>query len=404
MTGPGYFKNRFAKKGFAARARRAGFSASGIWALLGKLKIVNSKAERPKRCWPAGLKKAAFMICLLAAALSCASLAQAAGGCSGLDGLPAEAKVYLAAAGPVQAGRGPTRHFTPPVAQVLIEDPGAQVILMLTAYYRHRWEIATSHNTRIAAVFLTGYEDQELAGRPLGATLIKSSRENEASCQPFFMGRHYPGLILELKKAAGVSRKLFGRDPSGIFYDRNGRIVIRPHQKPEKVFPLDPEEMAAACRAKFNRDQAARLNNSTLAGHIQHLSRAVDLGQLRPASAYDFKNWIASAAQAAHIPAALLSDEYFRASSYEAAAYCYDRSFVIISPYFRFDRRLNGPDGMIFHLEPGLKIPDGFEQLANSLLLMPGGGCRGDCWNITREEKYEARGKVRVKKTYQPPY
>lgn len=103
---------------------------------------------------------------------------------------------------------------------VAVNSPGKPVVLMLGAYEPTIWNIGWSPSTRIAAVLVSGYHRQAVAGLEPGTPLLNSSFDNKGPCGYFYVTAD------NLAPLNPLSKRVFGRAVDMVFPATNGKVVI----------------------------------------------------------------------------------------------------------------------------------------------------------------------------------
>lgn len=136
--------------------------------------------------------------------------------------LPAEFKVYAAGAYAGrkldyqidQSGHPATR------IDVAVNEAAAPVVLMLGAYEPTVWNIGWSPDTKIAAVLVSGYHRQVLAGLPASVPRLISSHDNKGPCAYFYLSKD------RLEQVNPIARRLFGKAVDHAYLARDGFVTV----------------------------------------------------------------------------------------------------------------------------------------------------------------------------------
>jgi uncharacterized protein YecT (DUF1311 family) len=94
------------------------------------------------------------------------------------------------------------------------------VVLMLGAYEPTIWNVRWSKTTRIAAVLVSGYHRQAVAGIDPAVPVLNTSYDNKGPCGYFYVGEN------DLSGLNPMSRRFFGRSVDMVYLSENGKIVI----------------------------------------------------------------------------------------------------------------------------------------------------------------------------------
>ncbi len=149
---------------------------------------------------------------------------------------------------------------------VAVNYSGAPVVLMLGAYEPTIWNIGWSPKTRIAAVLVSGYHRQVIAGLPAAIPALVSSHDNKGACGYFYVSTD------KLSSLNPMAQKLFGHDVDLVYPAKDGRVVIG-----------DPIPADIALITATNRSpESYRIANAPLAGKAG-LDDAIRNGLLREA-------------------------------------------------------------------------------------------------------------------------
>ncbi len=157
---------------------------------------------------------------------------------------------------------------------VAVNHPDAPVVLMLGAYEPTIWNIGWSPKTRIAAVLVSGYHRQVIAGLPAAIPTLVSSYDNKGACGYFYVS---PDKLTSLNPMA---QKVFGHDVDLVYPAKDGRVVIG------DAIPADISLITATNRSP----ESYRSPNAPLAGKAG-LDEAIRNGLLRDATRSDALAW-----------------------------------------------------------------------------------------------------------------
>lgn len=157
---------------------------------------------------------------------------------------------------------------------VAVNSPGQPVVLMLGAYEPTIWNIGWSPQTRIAAVLVSGYHRQAVAGLEPDTPLLNSSFDNKGPCGYFYVT---PDNLAPLNP---LSKRVFGRAVDMVFPATQGKVVIG-----EPLATGIALVTSGAVTPESFHDKAA-----PMAGPAG-LEDAVRKGLLRKATAADAEAW-----------------------------------------------------------------------------------------------------------------
>lgn len=146
------------------------------------------------------------------------------------------------------------------------------VALLLAAYEPTVWSVGWTENTRIAAVFVTGYYRQVVAGLPKNVPVITSSFAEKAPCGYHIIDR-------SLSWVNPKARRIFGVEVTRV-YDKapNGVLDIVESERPKTGYMTSPE---VTPESFYDKD-------APLAGHAG-LAVAVAKDLLRKVTAADIE-------------------------------------------------------------------------------------------------------------------
>jgi uncharacterized protein YecT (DUF1311 family) len=163
---------------------------------------------------------------------------------------------------------------------VVVNHTAEPVALMLGAYEPTVWTVRWTPGSRIAAVLVSGYHAQAIAGLPQDIPVLNSTYDNRGPCGYFSAG------INDLESINPVARRVFGRAAHRVYLARSGVAVVGEplHAGANLVNP-------AAVPVESFRDPAAP--SAGKAG----LEDAVAAGVLRAASEADVDEWVAAQAR-----------------------------------------------------------------------------------------------------------
>lgn len=116
------------------------------------------------------------------------------------------------------------------------------VALLLGAYEPSIWSIGWTKDTRIVAVFASGYHRQVVAGLPRGTPLITSSYDEKGAC-----GYHYFSSEKGLDWVNPAARSLFGTDATRVYNKAPGGLLdIAESTRPKSAYVTSPDTPPAS--------------------------------------------------------------------------------------------------------------------------------------------------------------
>lgn len=159
---------------------------------------------------------------------------------------------------------------------IAVNSPQRPVALILAAYEPTVWNIGWTTSTNIAAVFISGYHRQAVAGLPSTVPVLNSSYDNKGPCGYFYIGKEQNTALNPL------SRRLFGQ-PVELVYagDKSGNILIGE--------PLN--QGAKLVTSTATPPETFQDKNAPLAGQAG-IEDALSKGLLRAATDEDAQEWV----------------------------------------------------------------------------------------------------------------
>lgn len=157
-----------------------------------------------------------------------------------------------------------------------VNSPLRPVALILAAYEPTVWNIGWTKGTKIAAVFVSGYHRQVLAGLDPEVPVLNSSYDNRGPCGYFYIGKEQNAELNPL------SRRLFGQ-PVDLVYvgEKSGNILIGE--------PLSADAKLVTSTA--TPPDSFQDKNAPLAGQAG-IEDALSKGLLRAATDEDAQAWV----------------------------------------------------------------------------------------------------------------
>jgi len=262
--------------------------------------------------------------------------------------LPADGKVYAAGA---YSGRKvdfqiDSRGPPAPQAHVAVNPPPAPVVLMLGAYEPTIWNIGWSSESRIAAVLVSGYHRQVVAGLPKSVPTLVSSYDNKGACGYFYVNADDVGNLNPM------AQRVFARSVDRVYPARDGRVVIG------DTLPAG----VALVTGNGPTPESFRNPNAALAGPAG-IADAVRKGLLREATDADARAWVQ--AQAA-LPANRDLPPVEGATSPSVKPVALYHAYVVLKP-MAMPAGLYGAHSVTLFVPKGVPRPTG--ELGHSRLL-----------------------------------
>lgn len=159
---------------------------------------------------------------------------------------------------------------------VAVNQAKTPVVLMLGAYEPTVWNIGWAQGTRIAAVLVSGYHRQAIAGLPADVPVLVSSHDGKGPCTHFYVAQQ------QLPRLNPIAMKVFGRRVDMVYPATDGQVLIG-----DSLPATGLITSARVSPDSFADPQAP------LAGQAG-LQAAVREGRLREARSQDMQAWIAA--------------------------------------------------------------------------------------------------------------
>ncbi len=220
---------------------------------------------------------------------------------------------------------------------VVVNDPGRNVVLALGAYEPSVWNIRWSPQTRIVGVYVSGYHRQAIAGLDPEIPVLNSSYDNRGTCGYFYMSRN------EAAKADIQVRRIFGRPATAYSIASNGQLEIGR--------PLNGTSTTQSNRVTV---ESFRDRESPLAGEAG-LEQLVREGKLRPARRDDMLAWAGAQRRASDQPPINITGGQ---PPNEARTTIIRGAYVVLAP-MRFPAGLHGAHSATFIVMHGVPRPEG---------------------------------------------
>lgn len=215
---------------------------------------------------------------------------------------------------------------------VTVNYSSKSVVLMLGAYEPTIWNIKWTATTRIAAVFVSGYHRQAVAGLDASVPVLNSSYDNKGPCGYFYIGRRENPARL-----SQTSRSLFGRPVDLVYPAENGEVVIG-----------DPVPAGEKLITSESNPPESFYDRTALIAGLAGLEEAVEKGLLRKATGADVEAWLN-----AEIAAPIAGESHSkrrRPGIYHA--------YVVLKP-FAYPAGLWGENAATFYIPKGGSRPEG---------------------------------------------
>ncbi|MDR0736827.1 MAG: hypothetical protein LBF51_08395 [Zoogloeaceae bacterium] len=221
---------------------------------------------------------------------------------------------------------------------VAVNHPGKPVVLMLGAYEPTIWNIGWSAETKILAVFVSGYHRQAVAGLEKSVPQLNSSYDNKGACGYFYV------TIDNLSRLNPIARRMFGQPVDMVFPAEKGRVVVGD--------PLQAETRLVT--SSQTTPESFHDKSAPIAGPAG-LEDAVRKGLLRKATSADAETWadavIQNSAQCDIPPVAGTGIPKPRAPSFHNA-------YVVLKS-FTYPAGLYGGNSATFLIPKGTPKPGG---------------------------------------------
>lgn len=224
------------------------------------------------------------------------------------------------------------------------------VALLLSAYAPTIWSLGWTQNTRIVAVFATGYHRQAVAGLPPGVPLIVTDHAAKDGCVHQYLSRS------NLAWVNPASRTIFGKEATRVYPDhKNGLIEITESTRAKLLYVSSPVKTP-----EMFRDVSA-----PPAGKAG-IEEAIRKGILRKATAADFEQ-----VKVAYVKLATKRSSTNRPDvppvagspanalpSVPMPQYMSHNAYVVLKP-FVFPAGLHGADSVTVIVPKGVAAPTG---------------------------------------------
>lgn len=239
-------------------------------------------------------------------------------------------------------------------AEVVVNRPGEDVVLVLMAYDPVLWTVKRTSDTRLAAVIVSGYHAQAVLGveRTL-PLLITTTRGPRKDC-----GRHFYAYKAgpELLRADAQVQAMTGRPIDRLWSNYSGGRI--------HVGPPAPAGVRLVSFDDYRPEDYTDL--APFPSGQKGLDRLVEMGKLRRATRADVDAWIeAASAPYRRFDPALKVD----------GPYDIGRTYVVLGP-MEMPGGLYGAHSAAFLIPAGVPLPSGHAG-HSTLYLIQDGSCRG---------------------------
>ncbi|MCF6330898.1 MAG: hypothetical protein L3I99_05055 [Sulfurimonas sp.] len=235
---------------------------------------------------------------------------------------------------------------------IIVNSPNKSVALLLGAYEPSIWNIAWTKGTYIAAVFVTGYHRQAVAGLSKDTPVINSSQYNKGACQYMYIADE------NIKKINPLSNIVYEKNVKMVYYAENGNIV----------FGEQINEHTKLYASKDSLPDSFINKSSPLAGKAG-LEDLVSKGMLRRSISSDINKWTKQKEEA--------YKKILEAKNEELPPVANAKKKTVFNPQYVHNgyvilKKITIPAGLYggnlatFFLEKGVPYPDG--KLGHSIL------------------------------------
>jgi len=221
---------------------------------------------------------------------------------------------------------------------VVVNEPGREIVLALGAYEPSIWNIRWTPQTRIVGVYVSGYHRQAVAGLDPNTPVLNSSYENRGVCGYFYISSG------DVKTADNQIRRIFGRTATSYHLASNGQLEIGQ--------PLNGNYTVQSNQVTV---ESFRDADAPLAGEAG-LEQLVREGKLRPARRDDMRAWEEAKSRKSGQPHA--SYRGSQGSTGEASSTVIRGAYVVLRP-MRYPAGLYGAHSATFIVQNGAPIPEG---------------------------------------------
>jgi hypothetical protein len=221
---------------------------------------------------------------------------------------------------------------------VAVNYPAEPVVLMLGAYEPTVWNIGWSKQTRIAAVLVSGYHRQAVAGLPKEVPVLVSTYDNKGPCGYFYVSQ---GQIGRLNPVAVT---VFGKKVDMVYLAKAGHVLIGDAMPPS----------ALVTSSRITPD-SFREADAPLAGEAG-LRDAVTRGLLREARREDMDAW--ALVRASVVASADLPPIAGQTAPSRSGDGFFHNGYVVLKP-MKIPAGLYGAHSATFFVPKGVPRPTG---------------------------------------------
>ncbi|HYG05639.1 MAG TPA: hypothetical protein VD865_04415 [Stenotrophomonas sp.] len=262
------------------------------------------------------------------------------GDCSALAAaLPADTLVYAAGAyggRPLNYQIDKKSNHEATRIDVSVDEPEKPVALMLGAYEPTVWNIGWTPRTRIAAVLVSGYHHQVVAGLPASVPQLVGSHDDDGPCPYFYVSQD------KLAALNPIAQQAFQRKVTRAYLARNGAVSV------------GSGSGGAMVTDASRSPEGFRIADMPLAGEAG-LRDALTKGLIREATRADVDGWqrAFSARNAADLPPLSGGDSF---TSRGAGTPWH--TYVVVQP-MQLPAGLHGAHSAVFIVPRGVARPTG---------------------------------------------
>lgn len=226
---------------------------------------------------------------------------------------------------------------------VAVNYENIPVVLVLSAYEPSIWNIGWSQRTKIAAVLVSGYHKQVVAGLDVNVPLLISTYDNKSACGYFNIDYNSPR-IDEINKKTLL---LFDKKINMIYPVTEGKVLVGNDLTASTKLVTSSQITPASYR-----DITA-----PLAGKAG-LEEAIKNGVLRLATSEDAETWANQVLQNSNIPLGTPAIEMAPPRNREIQKISLLKAYVVLGE-FTYPAGLWGADSVNFLIPKGIAKPKG---------------------------------------------
>lgn len=227
---------------------------------------------------------------------------------------------------------------------VAVNYPNTPVVLVLGAYNPTIWNIGWSQNTKIAAVYLNGYDNQVVAGLEKEVPVLISTYKNKRACGYLYLDQiQNQARFNELNKQVYL---LFEKQINMIYPVYDGKVLVG--------IPLSSKTKLLT--STENTPTSFRDKSAPLAGKLG-LDEAIKLGVLRMATNEDAQTWASKVLENSP-PPDISSDSIIVPTNEVSQKISLKNAYVVIGKFI-YPAGLFGSDAVNFLIPKGVPKPQG---------------------------------------------